>query len=286
MAFVVTFEDYTPTPRYDNKPWTLALIYEGPAETGPWTLLETIALSPTDTDPSNPATRNFTTELAQLENGWYQLVWKDATGDQRPTEPVHNVVEDNANYLPTIRDVAALLRARTKDNQGNEVGTFNANTRPTAGEVNLLITMAAREVRGHCGPTFPEVSWESAAATIALRTAMAIELGYWPEQINSRRSPYQGLADLYHGVGGKMGMLAALCNEVTIAEEEDGSDLRGLPAFYFGDSYYYPTPSHAVATVTATVPVWARIPGTLFPDGYDRIAPYGFPWPDGNLPQF
>jgi hypothetical protein len=35
------------------------------------------------------------------------------------------------DIAPSVLDVAALLRARTKDSTGHEVGTFNDYTRPT-----------------------------------------------------------------------------------------------------------------------------------------------------------
>ena len=36
---------------------------------------------------------------------------------------------------PSVADVAALLRGRTKDSNGVEVGTFNDDTRPTSSQV-------------------------------------------------------------------------------------------------------------------------------------------------------
>lgn len=36
------------------------------------------------------------------------------------------------DIAPSVLDVAALMRARTKDSNGIEVGTFNDDTRPTS----------------------------------------------------------------------------------------------------------------------------------------------------------
>jgi hypothetical protein len=40
--------------------------------------------------------------------------------------------------VPSVLDVAALLRARTKDVNGVEVGTFTDDTRPTSSQVLRL----------------------------------------------------------------------------------------------------------------------------------------------------
>jgi hypothetical protein len=43
------------------------------------------------------------------------------------------------DIAPSVADVAALLRARTKDVNGEEIGTFNDDTRPTSAQVLTLI---------------------------------------------------------------------------------------------------------------------------------------------------
>ena len=92
MAQVVTFVGYRPPPRYDALPWTHARIDEAPTESGAWTVLETIALSPLDTDPAHPVARSFTTELGTALDYWYRVAFVDATGDtSQPTDPVQNV---------------------------------------------------------------------------------------------------------------------------------------------------------------------------------------------------
>jgi len=118
MTVVVTLEDYRPSPRYDGEPWTQVQIYEAPASTGPWTLLETQALSPVDSDPTNPAYRNFTTDLGTADEQWYQLVFLDAdmsTG--QPTFPIQNVADDRPVYA-SVAELALLLKvnATTRHN--------------------------------------------------------------------------------------------------------------------------------------------------------------------------
>lgn len=194
---VVTFTDYQPLARHDNRPWTLINIYEGTSPDSTPDLIETIPMIPVDADPANPMVRSFTTELATLDSGWYKVTFEDATGDTSETEPIHNVADPTAAYQPLVSDVAKLMRARTKDTLGHEVGTFNASTRPTYDDVLPLIAMSSRFVTTSIDTNIPESAYPNASAVIALRTAMQIELSYWPEQINTPRSPYQMLSDMY-----------------------------------------------------------------------------------------
>lgn len=91
MSYVITLRGFVPPPRYDAVSWTLARIEEGPAPDGPWTVLETLALTP-DPDPSAPARRNLTTSLATIaDGGWYRVTFVDALADETsPTDPVRN----------------------------------------------------------------------------------------------------------------------------------------------------------------------------------------------------
>lgn len=102
-----------------------------------------------------------------------------------------------SDYAPGVQDVGNVLRARTKDTNGAEVGTFTASTRPTGSQVEGLINKAVSDVARVVGSDIPESTWETALGVAAIRTAMLIELGYFPEQINSGRSPYPQLKDMY-----------------------------------------------------------------------------------------
>jgi hypothetical protein len=100
---------------------------------------------------------------------------------------------------PTVDQVALLLRARTKDSAGNEVGTFDSDTRPTDVECNAQIDAAM----GLVGVRFPPTSGMTAEqvtgfqALVAYRAAMRIEKSYWPEQVRSDRSAYAQLREEY-----------------------------------------------------------------------------------------
>lgn len=116
MSQVITFEDYLPSPRYDALPWTSVKIYEGTASPGPWTLIDTKTITPTDPDPAQPAYRNFTTTLASDPfDLWYRLTFFDAAGAfAQPTFPVQNV-EDERPVYASVGELAQLLKLRAAD---------------------------------------------------------------------------------------------------------------------------------------------------------------------------
>jgi hypothetical protein len=91
------------------------------------------------------------------------------------------------DLTPTVADVAALLRARTKDINGKE-WTFNDDTRPTSAQVITLIDEAVADIEGWLGPTPPLEVTDAARSTAAMLTACLIELSYFPEQVRSDRS--------------------------------------------------------------------------------------------------
>jgi len=100
---------------------------------------------------------------------------------------------------PTVDQVALILRARTKDAQGNEVGTFDSDTRPTDLEVEAQIDAAM----GLVGVRFPSSDRLSAEQVVALqalvayRAAMRVEKSYFPEQVQTDRSPYAQIREEY-----------------------------------------------------------------------------------------
>lgn len=90
MPFVVSFTGFRPSPRYDSVPWTQVRIEEAAQPDDPFTAIDTQNLSPVDTDPTQPALRNITTNDATLASGWYRLVFLDAGGNEDPADPVFN----------------------------------------------------------------------------------------------------------------------------------------------------------------------------------------------------
>ena len=91
---------------------------------------------------------------------------------------------------PTVDEVAALLRARTKDNNGVEVGTFNPDTRPTDQGAGELIANAAQAVAGELAADVPIELYGSFSFCTKLYAACLVEKAYFPEQVQSSRSAY------------------------------------------------------------------------------------------------
>lgn len=96
----------------------------------------------------------------------------------------------------TPDDVAALLRARTKDSAGVEVGVFSDQTRPTLGQVQQQIDLARSFIVTRLG-VVPDTCAAGLETLVALLAAMLVELGYWPEQVASEQSPYLHYQALY-----------------------------------------------------------------------------------------
>jgi hypothetical protein len=115
---VVSFERYRPVARYDGLPWTQVRIEEAATEDGTFTAIETIALSPVDSDPSDPQARSFTTELANDGALWYRIVFVDANGDESvATDPIQNT--DVIDAYATVPELARILKIRTPTEDQN-----------------------------------------------------------------------------------------------------------------------------------------------------------------------
>ena len=97
------------------------------------------------------ATRTAPTVTEQTE---YTLIWD--VGD--PDDPGGTFTEtllvraaEAFIALPSTDDVAALDRARTRDNEGVELGQFTEETRPTNEQVETLISLVAGDVAMRVG---------------------------------------------------------------------------------------------------------------------------------------
>lgn len=133
MSIVVSLEAYRPAARYDGLPWTQARIEEAPASTGPWTVLETEALTPVDTDPERPAYRNFTT-MGTVDAQWYRIVFLDAGANLGlPTVPVQNIEDDRPVYASWY-ELARILKIRTPSDE--QIVAMDRVLAAAAGEIN------------------------------------------------------------------------------------------------------------------------------------------------------
>lgn len=136
----------------------------------------------------------------------------------------------DADYVPNVAEVGALLRARTRDTAGEERGTFVDPdvTRPNKTQAEHIIGLALNEVSLVVNPTFLPVSLnERFRHVVSLGAAGLIELSYYPEQVATGRSPYTQIQERYAAA------LATLADAVKDAEELDsgGESAQGYPSF-------------------------------------------------------
>lgn len=96
----------------------------------------------------------------------------------------------------TVDDVAAIIRTRTKDSAGNELGTFDDTTRPTADQCQQAIDHQVVLVHTKVGYVGDMCS-DLARGVVAIGAAAEIELSYFPEQSRSDRSIYTYLIQRY-----------------------------------------------------------------------------------------
>lgn len=225
-----SFEDFTPGRRFDDVPWTAVYVEESTDKTGPWTQYAHGTLSPVDTDPEAPASREFTAPGAALAAGWNRVVFTDADGNLQPSRPLYV----GATWKPGSKDVARLLRARLYV-QGGRIPDFldedddGGPTDPTRDEVLELIDDATSDVMSRVGTVLaPGVSTIAQHVT-ALGTAMLIELG--SEDYDSDR--YDRLQVLYDQ---RLAQLLDAAQDEATGGETGNSDDRLTAAGSFGSA--------------------------------------------------
>lgn len=239
MSFTRSFQGYAPPPRFDAgaKPFTKALIQESPVSDDPtWVTIETLGLDP-DADPAHPASRDLTTNLAQLEVALYRVVWEDEDGIQFEGQEVSYPA--SPSWAPSVRQVAALIRARTKIPGGGEAGTFNDATRPTATEVEAVIDQAVDHVAAAVGgsPCNGQLQ-QSASAAASMLAAVIIETSYWPEQAEARGSAAARLEKLFDSrMKSLTAAVAEECGGQGTGGSEDGGNAGAVAAGGFNDGY-------------------------------------------------
>jgi hypothetical protein len=104
-------------------------------------------------------------------------------------------VKAPAGVRPSVDDVALLIRARTKDSSGNEVGTFDDDTRPTETQVESQIDKSVALILIRLPPVeqLPPELVPAISAVVALEAACKIEKSYYPEQVRTDRSAHAQL---------------------------------------------------------------------------------------------
>jgi hypothetical protein len=118
---VVSLTEYRPSPRYDGKAWTKAKIEGAASVNGPWAVIETVTLSPVDSDPTQPQARNFSTEKATSEQTWVRVAFVDGDEDEQFTSPVSLTTSASPGDLTTLANVRAFLQKQGADQGQDEV---------------------------------------------------------------------------------------------------------------------------------------------------------------------
>ncbi len=177
----------------------------------------------------------YTIDFTRPEpGGEYVLRWiVPNIGNIDETFSTTDAIPGTQSFVPTVDDVGAILRTRTKDDMGNETGTFNADTRPTDQQVLTLIGQAYDDVVAVIDDDIPLESYRDARSVIALRAAMLVELSYWPDQVPLGRSPYTQLKELYDEMLPRL--QSAVAREIEEAESGEQTSTPLAPAFNFND---------------------------------------------------
>jgi hypothetical protein len=158
---VVSFERYRPVARYDGLPWTQVRIEEAATEDGTYAEIETISLSPVDTDPTDPDARSFTTELANDGELWYRVIFVDGNGDESaPTDPIQNT--DVIDAYATAPELARILKIRQPST--DQLYAMGRVLLAAAGEINNEISLTeGNELAGWQLELAAQVNLERAA---------------------------------------------------------------------------------------------------------------------------
>jgi hypothetical protein len=164
MSQVISFTGSVPPARFDLQPWTAILVEEAAAEVGVFAVIDTIAISPVDTDPAHPTARSFTTSLASdLPDLWYRVVFVDAASNEsQPTTPVQNsastVAFQAASSYASRTELARILKV---DETAN-AAALDRVLLLTAGEINSEIGRSNSELTGWQLALAEEVNLERA----------------------------------------------------------------------------------------------------------------------------
>ena len=203
MSYVVSLNNVVPPARFDGNPWTKVKVYEGEVQKDTYlgeedfTEIDEVELSSlpggVDSEPEHPRPRSITTNKAELVEGWYYLLWEDASEAQSgPSRPVQNVIAVESSVRPTLSELGTLMRSRTVEEGtgGTEAGTFNEGTRPTGVEAEALITQATAQTLLVTGSEIAPEHWDRARVVALYLAAQLIELGYYREDIERDQSAF------------------------------------------------------------------------------------------------
>lgn len=197
----VTVDPTTITFSYTNNgnsfgPFT----YTGEETPGVGYIYRTLTETPLTTIISYSFEINTTGFVGPIIITWTSTGVGAASMTKSIEQDVNEIQGSVYSWAPGVDDVGTYLRARTMTRNGEVIGTFNAYTTPTDVAVMGLINDAASDVQAAIGPEVnvdPSL-YPMAEDLAAIGAAMNVELSYFPEQINSGRSPYPQLETQYN----------------------------------------------------------------------------------------
>lgn len=197
-----SFEYTTPPARFDAIPWTRVLVEQAAPETpSVWTEIDDQAIA-VDLTPATPNPISLTVTTATLERAFFRFRFDTTPSNPSTYSPA--VLSPPPPYRPTVEQVAAIVRSRTRGAASRdatiagEQGTFTATTRPTYLQVQELIDVAVGDIAGMmrgrtpCTPVL-ETAAGSAAAYLA---AQLVEVSYYSEQTTDETTAFKALDSL------------------------------------------------------------------------------------------
>jgi hypothetical protein len=196
------------------------------------------------------------TLTAPVVAGQYTIFWDTGTVSPASTASEDLIVTFSpavtgpSGVTPTRGDVGSVLRARTRsDATGNEIGTFDATTRPTGTEVDEYISLAVDDVilRIPAPDDLPDNLARIAKRIATIRAAMFVEIALEGDRTTDSDSVYARLKELYDtGMAGLNDVLEdtsagganfrfADMSLTTPTAQSAINDYGYVPGAYFGD---------------------------------------------------
>jgi hypothetical protein len=99
-------------------------------------------------------------------------------------------------YDTTSADIARLMPSRVQETVESVID-FNTDTTPSKAQVEAIIQDAAEELALSVDDDIPTAAQPLAKRVLTFRAAMLVELGYFPNQIDTGESPYPQLKEEY-----------------------------------------------------------------------------------------
>ena len=137
----------------------------------------------------NPSTGVYNIYLEPAIAGEWVGVWT-CDGPIAQSAPIQFTVSALPHaFVPTVSAIAAVMRARTLGAANTITGQFSDETPPTGDQAQEVILRAAGDIIGRVGAQIPDTQRELARSAILYKAAYLIEIGYFPEQVSTGRSP-------------------------------------------------------------------------------------------------